>query len=64
MSFEAGKQLIARAEERWLQAQTTLQRLGKVELVVVNGNRAYSRVWRSMMNTHHPLENPAAPCGW
>jgi hypothetical protein len=54
VSFEAGEQTSARPEEQWLQLKTTLQRLGKVELVVV-GNRAYSRVWRSMMKTHHPL---------
>ena len=60
VSFEAGEQ--ARPEEQWLQLKTTLQRLGKVELVVVNGNRAHSRVWRSMMKTHHPLgEGPL--CG-
>ena len=55
VSFEAGKRAIARPEEQWLQTKTTLQRLGKVELVVVNGSRAHSRVWRSMMKAHHPL---------
>jgi hypothetical protein len=33
----------------------SFQRLGEVELVVVTGNRAYSRIWRAMMKAHHPL---------
>ncbi len=42
VSFEAGKDATARVEEPWPQLKTTLQRLGVVELVVVNGNRAHS----------------------
>ena len=44
VSFEAGEQTRARPQERWLELKTTLQRLGRVELVVVNGCRAHSRV--------------------
>lgn len=56
VSFEASeKTAAARPTESWPQLKTTLQRLGGIELVVVNGNRAYSRVWRSMMKAHHPL---------
>jgi hypothetical protein len=55
VSFEAGAQAKARPVEEWPQLKTTLQGLGRVELVVVNGNRAHSRVWRSMMKAHHPL---------
>ena len=55
VSFEAGKDSIARVEETWPQLKTTLQRLGVVELVVVNGDRAHSRIWRAMMQQHHPL---------
>ena len=62
VSFEAGEQTRARPQERWLELKTTLQRLGRVELVVVNGCRAHSRVWRSMMKAHHPLGD-AALCG-
>ena len=55
VSFEAGKDATARVEEPWPQLKTTLQRLSAVELVVVNGNRAHSRIWRAMMQQHHPL---------
>lgn len=55
VSFEAGERRTASLEEQWPRLKTTLQRLGGVELVVVNGNRAHSRVWRAMMRAHHPL---------
>ena len=55
VSFQPGERAKARPEERWPELKTTLQRLGEVELVVVNGNRAHSRVWRAMMKAHHPL---------
>jgi Domain of unknown function (DUF4338)/Transposase Tn5 dimerisation domain/Transposase DNA-binding len=55
VSFEADKDATARVEEAWPQLKTTLQKLGVVELVVVNGNRAHSRIWRAMMRQHHPL---------
>ncbi|MEY2876451.1 MAG: hypothetical protein RLZZ373_3822 [Pseudomonadota bacterium] len=55
VSFQPGEQASARAEEQWPHLKTTLQRLGDVELIVVNGNRAHSRVWRAMMKAHHPL---------
>lgn len=55
VSFEAGTAATASAADRWPQLKTTLQRLGGIELVVVNGDRAHSRVWRAMMKAHHPL---------
>ena len=55
VSFEAGEPAAATVEQQWPQLKTTLQRLGGIELVVVNGNRAHSRVWRAMMKAHHPL---------
>jgi hypothetical protein len=55
VSFQPGEQASARLQEQWPELKTTLQRLGDVDLVVVNGNRAYSRVWRAMMKAHHPL---------
>jgi hypothetical protein len=55
VSFEAGEQATASLEGQWPHLKTTLQRLGGIELVVVNGNRAHSRVWRAMMKAHHPL---------
>ena len=59
VSFQPGEQAGARAGEKWPELKTTLQRLGDVELVVVNGNRAHSRVWRAMMRAHHPPERRA-----
>lgn len=55
VSFEAAGQTAAGLEEQWPCLKTTLQRLGGIELVVVNGNRAHSRIWRAMMKAHHPL---------
>jgi|FrelakmetLWP11LW_1041352.scaffolds.fasta_scaffold06788_1 hypothetical protein len=55
VSFEAGQPATASPQEQWPQLKTTLQGLGGIELVVVNGNRAHSRVWRAMMKAHHPL---------
>jgi len=55
VSFQPGEQASTRVKEQWPELKTTLQRLGDVELVVVNGNRAHSRVWRAMMKAHHPL---------
>jgi hypothetical protein len=55
VSFEASERRTASSEEQWPRLKTTLQRLGGIELVVVNGNRAHSRVWRAMMKAHHPL---------
>jgi len=55
VSFEAGERKTADLEQQWPHLKTTLQRLGAIELMVVNGNRAHSRVWREMMKAHHPL---------
>ena len=55
VNFEPGEKAKARIDEPWLQLKTTLRSVGAVELVVVNGNRAHSRVWRAMMKAHHPL---------
>jgi len=55
VSFQPGEQASTRVKEQWPELKMTLQRLGDVELVVVNGNRAHSRVWRAMMKAHHPL---------
>ena len=55
VSFEADERAAATREEQWPHVKTTLQRLGGIELVVVNGNRAHSRAWRAMMKAHHPL---------
>ena len=40
---------------QWPQFDAGLSRLGAIELVLVNGDRALSRQWRAMMQAHHPL---------
>jgi hypothetical protein len=40
---------------QWPQIETGLSKLGQIELVVVNGDKALSRQWRAMMQAHHPL---------
>lgn len=56
---------LARAAEpapQWACIQTSLSKLGGIELVVVNGDRELSGQWRSMMRAYHPLgEGPL--CG-
>jgi hypothetical protein len=41
----------------WLQLKAPLSRLGEVELVLVNGERELSGLWRAMMREHHPLRD-------
>lgn len=55
VSFDSAERSRAQVEAPWVQLKTTLARLSGIELVVVNGNRAHSRVWRAMMKAHHPL---------
>ena len=45
------------APQQWPRVEATLRAVGKVELVVVNGDLALSRVWRAMMREHHPLSD-------
>lgn len=40
---------------QWPQIEAGLAKLGAIELVVVNGDKALSRQWRAMMQAHHPL---------
>ena len=55
VSFEASATTVVRPAEKWLHLKSTLKGLSGIKLVVVNGCRAHSRVWRSMMKEHHPL---------
>jgi hypothetical protein len=55
VSFEAGEQATARPATQWPHLKTTLSRLSGIKLVVVNGDKARSRLWRAMMKAHHPL---------
>ncbi len=40
---------------QWPRIEAGLSKLGAIELVVVNGDKALSRQWRAMMQAHHPL---------
>ena len=42
---------------QWPRIEGGLRAIGKIELVVVNGDRDLSRVWRTMMKEHHPLSD-------
>jgi len=53
VSFEARE--AREAEPVWLQLRTTLSKLSGIKLLVVNGDKALSRLWRAMMKAHHPL---------
>ena len=43
------------AEPVWTKLKTTLSKISGIKLVSVNGNKKLSRLWRAMMNVHHPL---------
>ena len=47
----------ARGAPQWPCIETSLSRLGEIELVVVNGDRELSWQWRAMMQAHHPLRD-------
>jgi len=53
VSFEASATTVVRPAKKWLHLKSTLKGLNGVKLVIVNGCRAHSRVWRSMMKEHH-----------
>jgi hypothetical protein len=55
VSFEAREPVRAQPEAEFAQLKTTLSRLSGIKLVVVNGDKGLSRVWRTMMKAHHPL---------
>jgi hypothetical protein len=40
---------------QWPCIETSLSKLGGIELVMVNGDRELSRQWRAMMQAYHPL---------
>jgi hypothetical protein len=55
VSFEARERVRAQPEAEFPQLKTTLSQLSGIKLVVVNGDKALSRLWRTMMKVHHPL---------
>src|SRR5262245_17574066 len=55
VSFETREPVTCGTEPAWLQVRTTLSKLGDIKLLVVNGDKALSRLWRAMMKAHHPL---------
>src|SRR3989442_248724 len=55
VSFEARTPITAEAEPEWLTLRKKLSQLSGIKLLLVNGDKALSRLWRAMMKTHHPL---------
>ena len=45
----------AQPAPQWPCIETSLSKLGEIELVIVNADRELSGQWRSMMQAHHPL---------
>ena len=46
---------------QWPCIETSLSKLGGIELVVVNGERELSGQWRALMQAHHPLGDGPLP---
>jgi hypothetical protein len=57
VSFAPRKPRAAQPAPQWPCIQTSLSKLGEIELVVVNGNRELSGQWRAMMQAYHPLRD-------
>ena len=55
VSFAAAESSTARPPTQWPQLKRPLSRLSGIKLVVLNGDKAHARLWRSMMQSHHPL---------
>ena len=55
VSFVSRTPRVAEVAPQWPCIETSLSRLGGIELVIVNADRELSRQWRSMMQAHHPL---------
>jgi hypothetical protein len=53
--FTAREPRKAEAEPVWTQLKTVLSKLSGIKLVLVNGNKKLSALWRQMMKVHHPL---------
>src|SRR5712691_11103284 len=53
VSFEAREPVTSEAEPVWVQLRTKLLKLSGIKLLVVNGDRELSRLWRAMMKAHH-----------
>lgn len=45
----------AQPAPQWPCIETSLSKLGEIELVIVNADRELSGQWRSLMQAHHPL---------
>ena len=63
VSFEASATTVVRPAEKWLHLKSTLKGLSGIKLVIVNGCRAHSRVWRSMMKGMRSANPPCVGNG-
>ena len=55
VSFAAAESARAPPPTQWPQLKRPLSRLSGIKLVVLNGDKAHACVWRSMMQSQHPL---------
>jgi hypothetical protein len=55
VSFAAAESARAPPPMPWPQLKRPLSRLSGIKLVVLNGDKAHARLWRSMMQSQHPL---------
>lgn len=54
VSFAARSRKPREVRQPWPQVRGALSKLGAIELVLVNGKPALSRLWRAMMREQHP----------
>src|SRR3990172_5777432 len=57
VSFASRTPQPAQPTPQWPCIKTSLSKLGEIELVVVNGDRQLSVLWRAMMQAYHPLSD-------
>ncbi len=54
VSFVARNPKTKETPQSWAQVCAPLSKLGAIELVLINGDQALSRLWRAMMREQHP----------
>ena len=55
VSFTPSRPRTVEVKPEWTKLRTSLSKLSGIKLVVVNGNKELSQLWRAMMKAHHRL---------
>jgi hypothetical protein len=55
VSFTPRQPKTAEVKPEWTKLKTSLSKLSGIKLVMVNGDKELSLLWREMMKAHHPL---------